>query len=215
MERSHYWLLKKMNLNFGTGCVWLIKGTADCCCEHGNERLGFQITQSISWLAEKMPAFGAGVCLMEFFWLLVNYTIIYFNCLRNRIRRRFKIWASRDWLGKEVGVKYWYRFISLLCCSLLLALRLPTVYSGTYPNTCEIWNSHLWLWKIWDVTPFNLVGRFLQNIGVFQTARSYIQKDSIKFGYKIMQNRRWYMWRNDVTSWNSVRWEFKKKFSRH
>lgn len=33
----------------------------DYCCEHGNERLGFQIMQTISWLAEEMPSFGAGV----------------------------------------------------------------------------------------------------------------------------------------------------------
>jgi len=25
---SHYWILKTMNGNFGTGCFWLIKGTA-------------------------------------------------------------------------------------------------------------------------------------------------------------------------------------------
>jgi hypothetical protein len=64
MEGSHYWILKKMNGNFGTGCVWLIKETADCCCEHHNERFDFQIMQSISWLAEEMPPFGAGVRLM-------------------------------------------------------------------------------------------------------------------------------------------------------
>lgn len=66
-ERRLYWILKTMNGNFETGCVWLIKWTSDCCCEHGNERLGFQELQSISWLADKMPDFGAGVRLMEFF----------------------------------------------------------------------------------------------------------------------------------------------------
>ena len=38
----------------------------DYCCEHGNERLGFQIMQTISWLAEEMPSFGAGVWWSSF-----------------------------------------------------------------------------------------------------------------------------------------------------
>ena len=47
MEGSHYWILKAMNGNFGTGCVWLVKGTVDCCCEKCNELLGFQTMQSV------------------------------------------------------------------------------------------------------------------------------------------------------------------------
>jgi hypothetical protein len=67
MERSHYWILKTINWSFGTGYVWFIKGTANCCCEQCNERLVFQIMQNISWLSEEMPVLGAGVCLMELF----------------------------------------------------------------------------------------------------------------------------------------------------
>jgi hypothetical protein len=66
-----------MNGSFGTECFRFIKGTAACCCEHCNERLGFQIMQSISWPAEEMPDFGAGVRLMEFIWLLLAYTTLF------------------------------------------------------------------------------------------------------------------------------------------
>ena len=87
MEGSHYWILKAMNGSFGTGCIWLIKGTVECFCEDGNERLGFHIMQSASWLPKEMSSFGAGDCLIECFWLLLTCAIIYFHCLRNQIRR--------------------------------------------------------------------------------------------------------------------------------
>jgi hypothetical protein len=53
MEQSHYWILKTMTGSSGTGYIWLIKGTADGCCENCNELLGFQIMHNISWLSEE------------------------------------------------------------------------------------------------------------------------------------------------------------------